>query len=245
MGVFKSKYRIMKRILYSIIALFCFTLPISKGWAVKRPSAKSVASSDKPDKGPEDKGEDKGTEVFGAIGFVDAKKNDFSLQLDIRYATKNNFTHQVLYSDARCWLKKPVAEALSRVQSGLKIRGLFLRVYDCYRPLSVQEKMWELVPDERYVADPKKGSRHNRGAAVDVTMIDGGGNEVEMPSGYDEFSEKSNRKYSGASKKAKINRSILEDAMHTEGFVGLDTEWWHFDFNAWNQYPIQNIPLSP
>ena len=105
MGVFKSKYRIMKRILYSIIALFCFTLPISKGWAVKRPSAKLVASSDKPDKGPEDKGEDKGTEVFGAIGFVDAKKNDFSLQLDIRYATKNNFTHQVLYSDARCWLK--------------------------------------------------------------------------------------------------------------------------------------------
>lgn len=182
--------------------------------------------------------------VSMADPIIDAKKLDFSLVLDIRYATKNNFTHTQVYPEARCCLRKPVAEALSRVQSSLKIRGLRLKIFDCYRPFSVQKKFWELVPDERYVADPKKGSRHNRGAAVDVTLIDSSGNEVEMPSQYDDFSEKAHRNYKLASKSAIANRTLLEKAMEREGFVGFETEWWHFDHKSWQGYAVEDLPFS-
>jgi len=175
---------------------------------------------------------------------VDAQKYDSSLTLDIRYATKNNFTHQAVYPEARCLLRKPVAEALSRVQTSLKARGLSLKVFDCYRPLSVQRIFWKLVPDERYVADPEKGSRHNRGAAVDITLLDSNGHEVEMPSGYDDFSEKAHRDYQSGSKKAIANRALLEKFMEQEGFVGLDTEWWHFDFKGWEKYPLEDVTFS-
>jgi D-alanyl-D-alanine dipeptidase len=124
------------------------------------------------------------------------------------------------------------------------MRALRLKVFDCYRPLSVQKKFWELVPDERYVANPKKGSRHNRGAAVDVTLIDSSGHEVEMPSQYDDFSEKAHRNYNLASKRALTNRVLLEKAMEREGFVGFETEWWHFDYKDWQSYSIEDIPFS-
>ncbi len=175
---------------------------------------------------------------------IDAKKYDFSLFLDIRYATSNNFTHKVIYPEARCLLRKPVAEALSRVQASLKIRGLRLKIYDCYRPLTVQKKFWELVPDERYVANPEKGSRHNRGAAVDLTLINADDKELEMPTGYDDFTERAHRNSMKGTKKQISNRTLLEKAMEQEGFVGLDTEWWHFDFKAWENYPIEDIPFS-
>jgi D-alanyl-D-alanine dipeptidase len=175
---------------------------------------------------------------------VDAKKYDFSLLLDIRYATTNNFTKAVVYPEARCLLKKSVAEALSRVQSALKVQRLQLKVFDCYRPLSVQRKFWQLVPDERYVANPEKGSRHNRGAAVDVSLVDLEGKEIEMPTGYDDFTEKAHRNYSKLPKKAIRNRDILEKAMAKEGFVGLDTEWWHFDFKGWESFPIEDVSFS-
>lgn len=183
-------------------------------------------------------------ETLTVVPLVDAKKFDFSLTLDIRYATKNNFTHTKVYPEARCCLRRPVAESLARVQSSLKMRGLRLKVFDCYRPLSVQKKFWELVPDEKYVADPKKGSRHNRGAAVDVTLVDSTGQEVEMPSGYDDFSEKAHRNFQRASKISKANRALLEKAMEREGFLGFETEWWHFDHKDWQNYPIEDIPFS-
>lgn len=182
--------------------------------------------------------------AWAAAPLIDVKKYDSSLTLDIRYATKNNFTHQVVYPEARCLLRKPVAEALSRVQASLKRRELSLKIFDCYRPLSVQKKFWELFPDERYVADPKKGSRHNRGAAVDLTLLDSSGHEVEMPSGYDDFSEKAHRNYQSGSKQAVANRTLLEKSMAQEGFVGFDTEWWHFDFKGWEKYPLEDIPFS-
>lgn len=175
---------------------------------------------------------------------IDVKKFDFSLSLDIRYATSNNFTKHRVYPEARCILRKPVAEAVARVQNTLKLKGMKLKLFDCYRPLSVQKKFWELVPDERYVADPQKGSRHNRGAAVDLTLIDLEGKELQMPSGYDDFSEKAHRNYQKATKTALANRKTLEAAMEKEGFQGLETEWWHFDFKGWEQYPIEDIPFS-
>lgn len=176
-------------------------------------------------------------------GLVDATTIVPRLKLEIRYATVENFTHQKLYAHARCLLQSPVAARLAEVQRDLKARGFGLLVYDCYRPLSVQKKMWALVPDERYVSNPAQGSRHNRGAAVDLTLLDGRGRPVAMPSAYDEFSERAHRDFAGGSDEARRHRALLEEVMARHGFVGLPTEWWHFDAAEWQSYPIADEPL--
>jgi D-alanyl-D-alanine dipeptidase len=176
---------------------------------------------------------------------VDVASFNRTIVIDIRYATPDNFTHKTLYPAARCLLRESVAKRLALVQSDLAASGLGLKVWDCYRPLSVQRKLWELVPDPRYVADPKKGSRHNRGAAVDLTLIDRArGAELEMPTGFDDFSEKAHRDSSQASPEALRNRARLEEAMTARGFAGLPTEWWHFDASGWRAYPLLDAPLS-
>lgn len=176
--------------------------------------------------------------------FVDITTLDNSFILDIRYATDKNFTGKVVYPVARCLLRDDTAKRLVNVQRALREKGLRLVIFDCYRPLSVQKKFWEIMPDERYVADPQKGSRHNRGAAVDVTLADEKAKYLEMPSEYDDFSEKAHRDYMGASAEAIKNRRVLEDAMKVEGFEGLPTEWWHFDAPNWQSYQISDFPLS-
>jgi len=174
---------------------------------------------------------------------VDATTIVPHLRLDVRYATAGNFTHQRLYAHARCLLHDEVARRLADVQRELAARGLGLVAYDCYRPLSVQKKMWALVPDERYVSDPAKGSRHNRGAAVDLGLVDKRGRALPMPSGYDEFSARAHRDFAGGSDAARANRALLEEVMQRHGFVGLPTEWWHFDAAEWQSYPISDEPL--
>ncbi len=175
---------------------------------------------------------------------VDIHSTAPDIVVDIRYAAADNFTKQVLYPVNRCLLRRSVAKRLAKVQTDLKKRGLGLKVWDCYRPLSIQRKLWKIVPDPRYVADPKKGSRHNRGAAVDLTLIDSSGRELPMPTGYDDFSKKAHRDYAGASGEEKRGRSILEDAMKARGFSGLSTEWWHFDAAGWRAFPIMDVPLK-
>lgn len=174
---------------------------------------------------------------------VDATTLIPRLQLDIRYATTANFTHQRLYAHARCLLHDDVAKRLADVQRELRARGLGLVAYDCYRPLSVQKKMWALVPDERYVSDPAKGSRHNRGAAVDIALVDKRGRALPMPSAYDEFSERAHRDFTGGTDAERANRALLQEVMQRHGFVGLPTEWWHFDAAEWQTYPIADEPL--
>lgn len=164
--------------------------------------------------------------------------------LDIRYATENNFTKHVLYSSARCYLRASVARKLAEVQAALRKHGLGLKIFDCFRPLSVQKKLWNLVPDERYVADPKKGSRHNRGAAVDVSLVDASGRELPMPTGYDDFTERAHRDYMRLPAAAIKNRALLETIMRQHGFDGLPTEWWHFDFKGWERFPVSDQPID-
>ncbi len=159
---------------------------------------------------------------------VDIQSVNPKIKLDIRYATKNNFTKQTLYRQARCLLRPNVADKLSQVQTDLEAQELSLKVYDCYRPLSVQKLMWKIMPDDRYVANPARGSRHNRGSAVDVTLVDKSGKELEMPTGFDDFSDRAHRDYNNISKSAQENRQKLEVAMAKQGFVPLQTEWWHF-----------------
>jgi D-alanyl-D-alanine dipeptidase len=183
-------------------------------------------------------------QTYVSDDFVDVTTLDGSFILDIRYATTNNFTGKVVYPTAKCYLRRAVAERLVKVQRYLKGNGLKLVLFDCYRPLSVQERFWEIMPDGRYVADPKKGSRHNRGAAVDVSLADINNNYLEMPSEFDDFSERAHRDYAGASDTAKKNRLILEEAMAKFGFEGLPTEWWHFDAVGWEKYPISDDAIK-
>ena len=129
------------------------------------------------------------------VNMVDISDMDSTMVIDLRYATTDNFLNDTLYSANICLLRKPVAERLVQVQKYLRKKSLGLKVWDGYRPLSVQKKMWETLPDPKFVANPKRGSNHNRGAAVDVTLVDLEGNELEMPTGFDDFSEKANIQY--------------------------------------------------
>lgn len=180
-----------------------------------------------------------------AMEFVDITGLEPSIRVDIRYATANNFTGKVVYPpSARCYLRAPVARRLQAVQQALRAQRVSLKVYDCYRPLSVQRHFFALVPDERYVANPAKGSRHNRGAAIDLTLTDEAGVELAMPTGYDDFSERAHRSYQDLPAIAIANRARLEAAMTAQGFVPMPTEWWHFDDREARSYPLSDVSFE-
>ncbi|HEX5219091.1 MAG TPA: M15 family metallopeptidase [Verrucomicrobiae bacterium] len=175
---------------------------------------------------------------------VDVQKVIPGIVLDIRYATTNNFTGQQLYPFSKCYLRRASAEKLRAAQAELATMGYGLKIFDGYRPLSVQWKMWEVFPQPGYVADPRKGSRHNRGAAVDVTLIRlSDGTELPMPTPYDDFTEKAHRKSNDLPAEVIHNRDLLERVLTKNGFVGLPTEWWHFDDKDWRQYPIMDAAI--
>ena len=186
-----------------------------------------------------------------AAGLVDVTTIAPDIKLDIRYATPNNFAHTAVYPAARCFLRADVAKRLATVQAEVKVQGLGLKVYDCYRPFAIQKKFWALVPDEDWVAKPVEkdgkpvsGSKHNRGAAVDLTLVDAAGNELPMPSGFDDFTEKARRDYAGGDPAARANAKRLEAAMAKAGFDPLPTEWWHFDGPGWQGYELLDVPIN-
>lgn len=149
-----------------------------------------------------------------------------------------------LYSANICLLRSEVAAQLVKAHQSLRELNLGLKVWDAYRPLSVQKKMWKKISDPRYVADPARGSNHNRGAAVDVTLVDSQGNELEMPTEFDDFSQRARSDYPDASERAKQNRSILQQAMTSHGFLTISSEWWHFNYRGCHNYPILDVPLD-
>lgn len=163
-----------------------------------------------------------------------------NLLFDVRYATANNFTGRVLYSSDTLYARQVVASALAAAQEFAKARNVQLKIFDAYRPLSIQRLMWSIVPDERFVADPSKGSRHNRGCAVDLTLCDMQGNELNMGTGYDEFTEKAAATYTELSEDVINNRKLLESIMSRAGFTVLPSEWWHYDIVGWERYAILN-----
>lgn len=167
------------------------------------------------------------------------------IALDIRYATTNNFTHKVMYPQARAFARLPVVLALKAVQDDLKARGLGLKIYDAYRPYAITVKFYETARDTNFVADPRKGSKHNRGCAIDLSLIDlKTGKELDMPTGFDSFSKKAAANYTGLSPKQIENRELLKGVMQAHGFKVIATEWWHYDFNGWNKYPLLDVPFS-
>ena len=184
---------------------------------------------------------------FRSPDLVEIVKLDPTIRLDIRYATKNNFLGKAVYSKARAFLQRPAAEALVRVNQSLRKQGYGLVIFDGYRPWSVTKAFWDATPEDKkiFVADPSKGSRHNRGCAVDVTLFDlKTGGEVKMPSEYDEMTERAHINYECAPSEAKRLRELLRSTMASEGFAVYEPEWWHYDYKDWKEYPIMNVKFS-
>jgi zinc D-Ala-D-Ala dipeptidase len=175
-------------------------------------------------------------------------KLDPSITLDLRYATTNNFTGRILYDEARAFMVAAAAQSLVRAHKRAQADGYGLTIFDAYRPWRVTKKLWDATPrgpKKNYVANPKKGSKHNRGCAVDLSLHDlRTGALLEMPSEFDDFSEKAHRDYMGAGETANANRARLQGYMEAEGFIALSNEWWHFDFTGWQNYPVLDIPFS-
>ena len=169
-----------------------------------------------------------------------------NIVLDIRYATRNNFMHKKLYSSiATTYARLPAVKALQQVQSELNKMGLGLKIYDAYRPFSITEKMWEPIKDERYVADPKKGSGHNRGIAVDLTIINlQTKEELPMGTGYDNFTDSAHQTFTALPKEILQNRNLLTTLMEKYGFKLFETEWWHFSLPNPKEYEILDLSFK-
>jgi zinc D-Ala-D-Ala dipeptidase len=178
---------------------------------------------------------------------VELVKLDKTIKLDIRYATSHNFLGRPVYTESRAFLQKPAAEALVRVSRKLRKQGYGLLVFDGYRPWSVTKVFWDATPEDKkiFVADPAKGSRHNRGCAVDLSLYDlKTGKEVEMTGAYDEMTERSHINYKGGTDEQRKMRDLLRTAMESEGFQVYEPEWWHYDYKYWKEYPILNISFA-
>jgi len=179
------------------------------------------------------------------IRLVEINKYIPGIVLDIRYATSNNFMHRKMYKQARAFARLPVVMALKDVEEDLKTRGLGIKIYDAYRPYAVTVKFYEETPDTNFVADPRRGSKHNRGCAIDMSLIDlKTGKELDMPTGFDSFSKKAGANYPDLPKQEIANRELLKSVMTAHGFRVIATEWWHYDFNGWANYPLLDIPFS-
>ena len=179
------------------------------------------------------------------LKLVEIVKINSKIKLDIKYSTTNNFTGKTVYSSNRCFLIKEVAIALNKVEKDLEKQGLGLKVWDGYRPLSVQKIFWSICPNENYVANPAKGSNHNRGTAVDLTLVDlKTGKELVMPSMFDDFSSKASRNYSKMSAVVSKNCRVLESLMVKHGFHAPYSEWWHFDYKNWKNYPVLDFDIK-
>lgn len=163
--------------------------------------------------------------------------------LDVRYATANNFTGEAVYPFPAVYLRQPTAEKLAAAAAELRGKGYRLVIYDAYRPLAAQRRMWKAKPDPAYVADPAKGSSHNRAAAVDVGLADASGKALEMPSGFDEFGEKARHSFAAAAEPAK-RRSELRAAMERAGFSPYEAEWWHYADPAGKEWPLLDFEFE-
>jgi D-alanyl-D-alanine dipeptidase len=220
-----QKYMKNKRSGFFLSLTVCFILLISS-CAVKPPN---------------EKGDFKNSDLVELI------KLDPSFKLDIRYATNNNLVGKPVYTEARAFLQRPAAMQLVAVNKELKSLGYGLIIFDGYRPWSVTKTFWDITSKEnkKFVANPKDGSRHNRGCAIDLSLYDlETGKPVVMTGDYDEMTERSYPNYKGGTVEQREMRDLLRSIMETHGFKVYEYEWWHFDFQGWEEYRIQNIQFS-
>ena len=173
-------------------------------------------------------------------GWTDIQTLDSTIRIDIRYATANNFMKKKIYDCPRCLLRPEVAAAAAAAHRQLTKQGLGLKMYDCYRPRPYQQKLWDIMPDDRYVTPPAQGSMHNRGAAVDLTLVRlAAGEELEMGTPYDFFGEKAYQTCTDLPKNVLENRRLLNETLEQVGFKKIRTEWWHFSYTK-KKYPLSD-----
>lgn len=213
--------------------------------AIITPACKPLCAQDllivkKPKKYQEEVSKDSSQQM------IEVKTAIPTIVYDLRYSTANNFTKEQLYKDGnKTFLRRPVIEALAEVQKELSSIGYGLKIFDAYRPYKVTEKIWSLVGDERFAADPKKGSNHNRGIAVDITLIDlKTGKELEMGTGFDSFSDTAHTSFIHLPKKALRNRFLLKEVMIKHGFHIFETEWWHFSWENDRNYSVLDLSFK-
>ncbi|HQZ94920.1 MAG TPA: M15 family metallopeptidase [Pyrinomonadaceae bacterium] len=178
---------------------------------------------------------------------IELIKLDKTIKLDIKYATADNFVGRPVYPESRAFLQRPAADGVVRVHKWLNKQGLGIVIYDGYRPWSITKLFWEVVREDqkKFVADPAKGSKHNRGCAVDLGIFDlKTGKAIPMPSAYDEFTDRASPDYAGGTDEELANRDKLRQLMEANGFTINPNEWWHFDLIGWEQYAIYDIPFS-
>ena len=187
------------------------------------------------------------TGSYRPADLVELTRLDSTIKLEIRYAGSNNFLGTKIYDEGRAFLQRPAAEALVKANRVLRRLGFGIVVHDAYRPWSVTKLFWDATPDSLHwlVANPAQGSKHNRGAAVDVTLFDIEANRtVEMPSTYDESTSRARADYPGGTSLQRWHRELLRRALVHEGFTVNPLEWWHFDYKDWKSYPIMNQPFD-
>lgn len=176
---------------------------------------------------------------------VDIEQSIPKIVLDIKYATKNNFTKEVIYDSPRAFLSREAADALLLVQLDLNRQGYGLKVFDAYRPYSATVKFYEIYPDSTYVESPKTGSVHNRACAVDLTIIKlETGYKLPMPTQFDDFSERASHDFRGVPEKIAKNRKLLKDVMAKYGFLAVKSKWWHYNFKTWKRHPLMDIKFE-
>lgn len=177
-------------------------------------------------------------------GLMELLKLDSSFVIDLKYASSDNFTGKRIYTQSKCILHKNTAAKLIKANGEFKKLGFKIKVFDAYRPYSAQKVLWDAAYDKSFVADPGKGSVHNRGAAVDVTLVDNSGAELPMPSEFDEFTKRAHLNYKDCPENRIKNRELLGKIMVKCGFKRISNEWWHFDDTDAKKYPIQDIPFE-
>lgn len=173
--------------------------------------------------------------------FVHLKDLSPDFVYELKYATPDNFLKQAVYDCGECYLRKSTAEALVKANEAFKQLGYRIKLFDCYRPLSVQKKMWKILPGTHYVANPAKGSKHNRGAAVDLTLVDAQGKELNMGTPFDFFGKEAHHTYTQHSKEVLENRKLLKETLDKYNFKSIYSEWWHYEYRPEMQSKVENF----
>ena len=187
--------------------------------------------------------------ILLSVSSLLAQQNDFVLLrslsndfvFDMKYATPDNFLKQAVYDCGECYLRKSTAKALVKANEEFKSLGYRIKLFDCYRPLSVQKKMWKILPGTHYVANPAKGSKHNRGAAVDLTLVDAQGKELDMGTPFDFFGKKAHHTCKTLPKKVLENRKLLKDVLNKYNFKSIFSEWWHYEYRPEMQSKVEDF----
>jgi D-alanyl-D-alanine dipeptidase len=173
--------------------------------------------------------------------FVNLKNYSKNFVYEMKYATDDNFLKKKVYPCAECFLRVKTVKWLLEANKVFLDKGYRIKLYDCYRPLAIQKKMWKIVPDANYVANPKRGSIHNKGGAVDITLVDLNGKELEMGTTFDFFGKESSHNYLNLSEEILANRKFLKEIMLQNNFKSFDSEWWHYNLNNSSEDKVSNL----